>query len=151
MVFLVVMYGCESWTIKKAEHWRTDVFELWCWRRLLKSPLDCKESQPVHAKDQSWAFFGRTDVEAETPIIWPPDAKNQLTVKDWSWERLRPRGKGDNRGWDGWMASLTQWTWVQANSGTSEGQGSLACCSPWGHKELDTTERLNSKVSVELT
>ena len=72
MVFPVVMYGYESWTLKKAEHQRIDVFELWCWRRLLKSPLDCKEIQPVHPKgDQSWVFIGRTDAEA--PILWPPD------------------------------------------------------------------------------
>ena len=77
MVFPVVMYGCESWTIKKAEHQRIDAFELWFWRRLLKSPLDCKEIQPVHPKgDQSWVFIGRTDVEAETLILWPPDAKS---------------------------------------------------------------------------
>ena len=69
MVFPVVMNGCESWTIKKAEHWRTDAFELWCWRRL-KSPLDCKEIQPVHPKgNQSWIFIGRPDAEAETPIL----------------------------------------------------------------------------------
>ena len=72
MVFLVVMYGCESWTIKKAEHRRIDTLELWCWRTL-ESPLNCKEIQPVHPKgDQSWVFIGRTDVEAETPILWPP-------------------------------------------------------------------------------
>ena len=77
MIFPVVMYGCESWAIKKVEHQRTDAFELWCWRRLLKSPLDCKEIQPVHPKgDQSWVLFGRTDVEAETPILWPTDAKS---------------------------------------------------------------------------
>ena len=77
MVFPVVMYGCESWTIKKAEHQRSDASELWCWKRLFESPLDCKEIQPVHPKgDQSWVFIGRTDVEAETPIIWPPDAKS---------------------------------------------------------------------------
>ena len=76
MVFPVVMYGYESWTIKKAERQRIDAFELWCWRRLFESPLDCKEIQPVHPKDQSWVFIGRTDVEAETPILWPPDAKN---------------------------------------------------------------------------
>ena len=76
MVFPVVMYGCESWTIKKAEHRRIDAFELWCWRRLL-SPLDCKEIKPVHSKgDQSWVFIGRSDVEAETPILWPPDVKS---------------------------------------------------------------------------
>ena len=69
----MVMYGCESWTVKKAEHRRIDAFELWC-RRLL-SPLDCKEIQLVHPKgDQSWVFIGRSEVEAETPILWPPDA-----------------------------------------------------------------------------
>ena len=70
MVFPVVMYGCESWTIKKAECQRIDAFLLWCWRRLLRVPL-------VHPKgDQSWVFIGRTDAEAETPILWPADAKN---------------------------------------------------------------------------
>ena len=74
MVFPVVTYGCKSWTIKKAECRRIDGFELWCWTRL---SLDCKEIQPVHPKgDQSWVFFGRTDFEAETPILWPPDAKS---------------------------------------------------------------------------
>ena len=82
MVFPVFMYECESWTIKKAEPWRIDAFELWCWRRLLR-PLDCKEIQPVHPKgDQSWVFIGRTDVEAESPIRWPPDAKSWLIWKD---------------------------------------------------------------------
>ena len=82
MFFPVVLYGCESWTIKKAEPRRIDAFELWCWRRPL-SPLDCKEIQPVHPKgDQSWVFIGRTDVEAETPIFWPHDAKIWLIWKD---------------------------------------------------------------------
>ena len=77
IVFPVVMYGCESWTIKKAECQSIDAFELWCWRKLLKSPLDCKEIQPVHSKgDQSWVFIGGTDVEAETPILWPSDVEN---------------------------------------------------------------------------
>ena len=76
MVFPVVMYGCESWTIKRAEHQRIDDFELWCWKRL-EHHLDCKEIQPGHSKgDQSQVFFGRTDAKAETPILWPPDAKN---------------------------------------------------------------------------
>ena len=75
--FPVVMYGCESWTVKKAECRKIDAFELWCWRRLLRSPLDCKEIQPVHPKrDQSWVFIGRTDAEAETPTIWPPHVKS---------------------------------------------------------------------------
>ena len=76
MVFPVVMYGCESWTVKKAGHQKIDAFELWCWRRL-ESPLDCKEIQPVHPKgDQSWVFIGRIDAEAETPVLWPPHAKS---------------------------------------------------------------------------
>ena len=76
MVFSVVMYGCESWTIKKAEYRRIDAFEMWCWRRL-ESPLDCKDIKPVHPKGaQSWVFIGRTDIEAETPMLWPPDVKS---------------------------------------------------------------------------
>ena len=96
-------------TIEKAEGRRIDAFELWCWILGL-SPLDCKEIQPVHPKgNQSWIFIGRTDAEAETPILWPPDAKNWLI---WWWERLKAGGEGDDRGWDGWMASSTWWTWV---------------------------------------
>ena len=76
MVFLVVMYRCESWTVKKAECRRIDAFERWCWRRL-ESSLDCKEIQPVHPKgDQPWVFFGRNDAEVETPILWPPHVKS---------------------------------------------------------------------------
>ena len=76
MVFPVVVYGCESWTIKKAERRRIDAFELWCWRTL-ESPLDCKEIQPVHPEgDQSWVFIGGPDVEAETHTLWPPDAES---------------------------------------------------------------------------
>ena len=77
MVFPVVMYGCESWTVKKAEHRRIDAFELWCWRRLLRVPWTAKEIQPVHSEgDQPWVFFGRNDAEAETPVLWPPHAKS---------------------------------------------------------------------------
>ena len=76
MVFPVVMYGWESWTVKKAKHHRIDAFELWCWRRL-ESPLDCKKIQPVHPKrDEPSVFIGRTDVEAETPVLWLPDAES---------------------------------------------------------------------------
>ena len=84
MVFPVVMYGCESWTIKKAEHWRIDAFELWCCRRLLdcRRSLDCKEIQPVHSKgNHLWMSIGRTDAKAETPILWPPDVKSWLIWK----------------------------------------------------------------------
>ena len=82
VVFPVVMYRCESWIIKKAEHWRIDAFELWCWRRLL-SPLDCKEIKSVNPKgNKPWIFIRRTDAEAEAPILWPVDVKNQLIGKD---------------------------------------------------------------------
>ena len=92
MVFLVVICRCESWTINKAERWRIDAFELWCWRRFLRVPWTAR-IQPVNPKgNQSWIFIGRTDAEAETPIFWPPDAKNWLlgkdpgAGKDWRWE-----------------------------------------------------------------
>ena len=76
MVFPVVKYGCESWTVKKAERRRIDAFELWCWRRL-ESPLDCKKIQPVHPKgDKSWVFIGGTDADPANPILWPPHAKS---------------------------------------------------------------------------
>ena len=83
MVFPAVVYGCESWIIKKAEHQITDAFKLWCWRRLLRVHLDCKEIQPVHSKgDQPWDYFGRNDAKAEAPVLWPPHAKSWLTGKD---------------------------------------------------------------------
>ena len=110
MVFPVVMCGCESWTLKKAEHWRIDAFEL-VLERTLENPLDSKEIQPVYPKgNQSWIFFRRTDAEAETPILWLPDAKNWLIWKDPdAGKDWRQGGEGDDRGWEGWMASLTQW------------------------------------------
>ena len=110
MVFPVVMYGCESLTIKKAEHWRIDTFELWCWRTL-ESPLDCKEIQPVHPKgNQSWIFTGRTDMEAEITILWPPEAKNWLTGKDSvagkDWRQEEKRMTEDERWLDGITDSM---------------------------------------------
>ena len=96
----------------------------WCFwtvvsEKTLENPLDCKEFQPVHPKgDQSWVFIVKTDDEAETPVLWPPDAKSWLIGKPWCWERLRVGEKGDDRGWDGWMASLAHWTWVWVNSGS---------------------------------
>ena len=115
MFFPVVMYGCESWNIKKAECQRTDAFDLWCWRRLSKSPLDSKVIKPISPKgNQPWIFIGRTDAEAEVPILWPCDTKSWLTGKDpdagKDW-----RGDGGDRGWDGWMPSSIQWTWVWVN------------------------------------
>ena len=119
------MYGCESWTVKKAERQRIDAFELWCWRTL-ESPLDWKEIQLVHHKGgQSWVFIGRIDAEAETPVLWPPHVKSWLIGKDWCWEGLGAGGEGDDRGWDGWMASLTRCTWVWVNSGQTGRPGML--------------------------
>ena len=111
MVFPVVMYGCESWTIKKAECWKIDAFELWCWRTL-ESPLDSKEIKPVHPKgNQSWIFVGRTDAEAETPILWPPDVKSWLiwkdsdAGKDWGQEE---KGTTEDKmvGWPHWLNDM---------------------------------------------
>ena len=84
----------------------------------LPSPLNCKEIQPVHSEgDQPWVFIGRNDAKAETPVLWPPHAKTHWK-RLWCWEGLGAGGEGDDRGWDGWMASLTQWTWVWVNSGS---------------------------------
>ena len=145
MVFPVVMYGCESWTMKKAEHWRIDAFELWCWRRLLRVPWTCKEIQPVHSEgDQPWDFFGRNDAKAETPVLWPPDVKSWLIGKDFDAGRdLGQEEKGTTEdemaGWHHWLDGRES-EWIPR---VDDGQGGLACCDSWGRKELDTTERLN--------
>ena len=139
-----------SWTIKKAEHWRIDAFEL-VLEKTLESPLDCKEIQPVHPKgNQSWIFIGRTDAEAETPILWPPDAKNWLirkepdAGKDWSQEK----GTTENE-MVGWHPQLNEYEFEQA-PGVGDGQGSLVCCRPWGSKQLDTTKQLNGLKRISL-
>ena len=116
MVFPVVTYECESWDYK--ESWLP---KNWCFwtvmlEKTLESPLDCRESQPVHPKDQSWVFIGRTDAEAETPVLWPPTQRADSLKRPSCWKRLRAGGEGDNRRWDGWMASPTQWTWVRVDS-----------------------------------
>ena len=125
----------------------------WCFwtvvlEKTLESPLGCKEIQPVHCKGgQSWVFTGRTDVEAETPILWPPDAKNWLIGKDpdagddW---RQEEKGMTEDE-MVGWHHQLNGREFGQA-PGDGEGQGSLACCSPWGCKELDMTEWLNNNM-----
>ena len=110
MVFPVVMYGCESWTMKKAEHQRIDAFELRCWRRLLEIPLDCKEIQPVHPKGgQSWVFIGRTGVEAETPILghlmWRADSLEK-TLMLGKIEGRRRRGRQRMRWLDSIIGSM---------------------------------------------
>ena len=113
MVFPVVMYGCESWTIKKAEHKRIDAFELWCWRRLLRVPWTARRSNQsilkktvlnIHWKNWCWSW------NFNTLATWCEELTHLR--RPWHWERLRAGGEGDDRGWDGWMASPTQWTWV---------------------------------------
>ena len=138
------LFCSESWALKNWCFW-TMVLE-----KTLESPVDCREIQPVHAEgDPCWVFIGRTDGEAETPILWPPDGQSQSVLwlarlkRPWCWERLKLGGEGDNRGWGGWMASPTQWIWVWVNSRSWDGQGGLVCYSPWGHKGSDTTEWLN--------
>ena len=139
MIFPVVIYGCESWTVKKAEHWRIDAQTV-VLEKTLDSPLDCKEIQPVHPKGyQSWVFIGRTDVEAETPILWPPDVKSSLekTLMLGKIEGTR-RGMTEDKmvGWHHWLSGHgCGWT-----PGVSDGEGGLMYCSSWGHKESDMTE-----------
>ena len=143
MVFPVITYGCESWIIKKAEHWRIDAFELWSWRRLTIS-LDCKEIKPVHPKgNQSWIFIERTDAEAEALILWPPDVKSWLTGKDPdAGKDWRQEVKGTTDEMVGWHHWLDGHEFEQAPR-VGEGQGSLECWILWDHKELDMTEWLN--------
>ena len=135
MVFPVVMYRCESWTIKKAECWKIDAFELRCCR-ILESPLDFKEIKGVNPKgNQSWMFIGRTDAEAEAPVLWPPDSKNWLTGKDpdagKDW-RQKEKGTTEDEG-VGWHQRLSGQEFEQT-PGVGDGQGGLACCSPWGYR-----------------
>ena len=131
------------WELDPKEGW---VPKNWCfWTVVLESPLDCKEIQPVHPKgNQSWVFTGRTDVEAETPVLWPHDAKCWIigkdpdTGKDWGQEE---KGITEDKmvGWHHWLDGH----WFGWTPGVGDGQGDLACCGSWGHKELDTTEWLN--------
>ena len=119
MVFPVVMYGCESWTMKKAEHWRIDAFELWCWRRLLRVPWTARRSNQSILKEISpeysleglmlklkFQYFGN--------LMWRTDSFEKTLMLG----KIKGWGEGDDRGWDGWMASPTQWTWVWVNSGS---------------------------------
>ena len=148
MVFPVVMYGCESWTVKKAEHQRFDVFKLWCWRKLLRvlrtarrpNQLILKEINPEYSLEGQvlkLQYFGHLMRRADS------------LKRPWCWKRLKARRKRDNRGRDGWMASIMWWTWFSASSGRWWRQGSLACCSLWCHKELDMTEWPNNNNNME--
>ena len=145
MVFPVVMYGCEIWTIKKAECRRIDAFELWYWRRLLGVPWTARKSNQLILKEISPEYsLGRTDVQAETPVLWPTDAKSWLIWKDpddgkdWRQEK---KGTGEDEivGWHYWLNGH-EFGWTP---GAGVGQGGLVCCDSWGRKESDTTEWLN--------
>ena len=140
MVFPVVVYGCESWTLKKAKHWRINAFELWCWKRLLRVLWTARRSnQSILKEIKSWIFTGRTNAEAEAPILWPPDVKNWLTGKDpdagKDW-RQEETGTTENE-MVGWPHLLDGHEFEQV-LGVGGEQRSLAFCSPWGHKESDT-------------
>ena len=132
MVFPVVMYACESWTLKKAEHWRIDAFELWCWRRLLRVPWTARSWNPVHPKENhSWIFIRRTDAEGEAPILWLSDVKNWLIGKDSDAGRdwgQQEKGKTEDEmfGWHHWLSGHE----FEQAPGDGEGQGRLVCCSP---------------------
>ena len=145
MVFPVVMDGCESWTVKKAECWRIVAFELWCWRRLLRVPWTGKRSKPVKPKgNQFWIFIGKTDAETEAPTLCVPDVKSWLI---WKYPGAGKDWKQEEEGMIedeivGWNHRLNGHEFEQA-MGVGDGQGNLACCSPWGGKESDTTEWLN--------
>ena len=135
------------WELDQKEDWAP---KNWCFstvvlEKALESPMDFKEIQPVNPKqNQVWTFIGRTGTGAEAPVLWPQDLKSWLIRKDPDAGTLKSGGEGNDRGWDGWMASLTPWTWVEQALGDGEGQGSLVCCSPWGRVESDTTEGLNN-------
>ena len=144
MIFPVVMYGCESWTIKKVECWRVDVFELWCWRRFLRVPWTARISNQSILREISHEYSLEWLMLKLKPILWPPDVKNWLTGKDpdggkdWRQEKKGTTQDKMVR----WHHRLNGHEFEQA-LGNGEGQGSLACSSPWGCKELDTTEWLN--------
>ena len=142
MVFPVVMYGCEGWTIKKAECWRTDAFEL-VFKKTLESLLDCKEIKPVNPKGNQYWVIGGTDAEAEAPILWLPDVKNWFSGKDW---RQQEKGTTEDEmaGWHYWLDGQE----FEQAPGVGDGQGSLAC--PQGHNSQtqlsDWTERITRAV-----
>ena len=138
--FLVVTYGCESWTIKKAKCQRIDAFELWCWRRLLRIPLTVRRSNQSILKEISpeYSLEGLI-LKLKLPYWWEEPTPQKRPC----WGRLKA-GEGDDRGWDGWMHHRLDGHELEQAQGV--GDGVLVCCSPWDRKELDTTERLNSLI-----
>ena len=134
------------WELDYKESWAPKNWCSWTvvWEKTLESPLDCKEIQPFHPKgNQSWMFFGRTDVKAESPVLWPPEVKNWLIWKDpdaGKDGRQEEKGKTEDET-AGWHHQLDGLKFEQA-PGVDDGQGSLMCCSPWAHKQLVSTEQL---------
>ena len=119
MVFPVVMYGCESWTVKKAESWRVDAFELWCWRRLLRVPWTARRSNQSILKEISpGCSLERLMFKLKLQYFGHLMQRADSFERHWCWERLSAGGEGDDRGWDGWMTSLTHWTWIWVDSGS---------------------------------
>ena len=148
MISPVVMYGCESWTIKKAEHWRIDAFKLWCWRRLLRVPLTAKEIKPVNPKgNQPWIFIGRTGAEAQYfgHLMWKVDSLEK-TLMLGQIEGRRRRWQERTRWLDGITHSMDLSLYKLQEM--VKDQGSLACFNLWGLKESDTTKRLNNKSTL---
>ena len=144
MVFPVVMYGCESWTVKKTVCWRIDAFETWCWRKLLRVCFTTRRSKQSIIKEirPEYSLEGLM-LNLKLQYFDHLMHRNWVLENTLSWERFKVGGEGDNRGWDHWMAALTLWTWAWVNSRSCWWTRSLVCCSPWGHKQSDRTERLN--------
>ena len=145
MVFTVLKYICESLTIKKAERRTIDAFQLWCWKRLLRVPWIARRSNQLIVKginaEYSMAVL-MLKLKLQYLATWCEELNHWK--RPWCWERLKAWGEGENRRWDGLMASSTQRAWFEQTPGDSEGHGSLACCSPWGHKESDISQWWNN-------
>ena len=133
----------ESWNIKKAECWRIDAFELWCWRRLLRVPWTARRSNQSILKEISpgcslEGLMLKLKLQYFGHLMWRVDSLERTLMLG----GIEGRRRGDDRGWDGWMASPARWTWVWVNPGSCDGQGGLACCDSWGRKESNMTEWL---------
>ena len=144
MVFPVVTYGCESWTIKKAECWRTDAFELWCWRRLVRVPWTARRSNQSILKEIS-PEYSLEGLMLKLTLQYCGHLMQSIDLfeRPWCWERLKAGGDGDDRGWDGLMTSLTRWTWVWVSSGSW--WWSLTCLQSMG------LQRVGHEWVTELT